>query len=1266
MSNWCFNTRFLLLLLLGLFVAVLGQTETVLSVPFDGTTNCDGSGGYTQSRTTQMRYVPGRLNSALALTKEDSPLIFIGGKAALSTQGCLSFWLGSLDLHGQDKTAVNLVNLKQGAFSIKIFKAGDAYLTAILQKNDQTSPVIYRYPIYDLQPNYPDTAGKGTWDIHHFIFFQWGTKDEGLYVNGIPASSAQLKIANTPGVLATDGQLVLGDKSAGIYLDELVLQNTTKSSREILDNFLSYLTGSYSLPLPQITITEHRGAPITIDGNLTDIEWKDASELSGLHEMGSRRILPYEASYFFTYDKDKFYIGMKTFADYPLISSEGTREKRGEDFMICMEDCIEVLLMPYESIRYDYYHFLANSSGYFVDQLGTNTNWDGKWEYKSQVKNGVWTAEIAIPYSSLSNDSEKAQYPKGDGMWRFNVTRNWDGVLDQHWAPLCYCGNYGDFGKFALMSFEKDGISPRFQGMTTEKDGLAFTFDIVNNGTQTRKLSASAFAVSKILPFSEVKEAVELKGGERKTVTLHLPTKNVNSASIEWGITDIETAKFLYRGSGVYPVYPGIADEYKQSLIDNARIAKEAVENSTPKNTGSQPTEEKKPAPVLWPTPNALDDALTKRLQWKNNDLGYSEQVPPPWTAMTEKDGEIGVWGRSYSVKNALILGNVKVQGQNMLAGPVALVLEKNGKQTRYEKATTTVTSVKSTRVEFVAVGGDKSLTISTRSYIEFDGCMWVEMKLQPHTPISFDKMWLEIPYQANEVTNYNYWIDKESGARCGQLTAAPISETYRPYVWLGSPNRGLCWFNEEYREWFIEEPEKTQMTFIEPGKGQRPAYVKIMMAVTPNTLSAPMSTEFGLMATPVKPMPKNWRLYDFYCGWSKLKGQFSDWGTGYFVKEPADPQDFVRRLAAYDKQSPYILATPNCGSFFFTETNYSDGRMLPDYWLWGNEFSQGYNPTTKVTHFPWVAPTDPNFRAGGYTTAIPNREYTDLYLFNYHKLMTDYPLLKGVYMDSCIPVGNNKLNDSGYIDRYGKQRGTIEIMNSRQFNKRLYTMFWQLRGNPDEHPWVIYNHCSNQICPPIHAFATSVLQGEGLSAGPRAFGDHPLNALPMGAMEVGYNSHAYGWIEQFLGLYTANPETCNELTTMFFMHDHNVMGRGDARTGTRFATVLQRAGLIAPDDALTFIPYWDNKGAVRSVTKNGYVNAYIKTKEQRTILVVASMDVTDAPTTITMQLNREKLALPAGTLTITDLYTGEQLPLIGNSITIPIRKNDYRAFEVK
>lgn len=98
--------------------------------------------------------------------------------------------------------------------------------------------------VLDLQPNYPDTAGKGTWDIHHFIFFQWGTKDEGLYVNGIPASSAQLKIANTPGVLATDGQLVLGDKSAGIYLDELVLQNTTKSSREILDNFLSYLTGS--------------------------------------------------------------------------------------------------------------------------------------------------------------------------------------------------------------------------------------------------------------------------------------------------------------------------------------------------------------------------------------------------------------------------------------------------------------------------------------------------------------------------------------------------------------------------------------------------------------------------------------------------------------------------------------------------------------------------------------------------------------------------------------------------------------------------------------------------------------------------------------------------------------------------------------------------------------------------------------------------------------------------------------------------------------
>jgi len=193
------------------------------------------------------------------------------------------------------------------------------------------------------------------------------------------------------------------------------------------------------------------------------------------------------------------------------------------------------------------------------------------------------------------------------------------------------------------------------------------------------------------------------------------------------------------------------------------------------------------------------------------------------------------------------------------------------------------------------------------------------------------------------------------------------------------------------------------------------------------------------------------------------------------------------------------------------------------------------------------------------------------------------------------------------------------------------------------------------------------MLQGEGLSVGPRAFGDHPLQALSMDAMQVGFNGHAYGWIEQFLGLYTQNPETFSELSALFLMHDHNVMGRGEMRTQNRVAVTLEKLGAYAPDDDLVFIPYWDHQGAVRSLTDGGYVNAYLHPQERRVSLLLASMKLGDAaPTEIRITLDRKKLGLPDGPLVAEDLYTGEILPVVGDELTVPVRKCDFRGLTIK
>ncbi|HUU59926.1 MAG TPA: glycoside hydrolase domain-containing protein, partial [Phycisphaerae bacterium] len=869
----------------------------------------------------------------------------------------------------------------------------------------------FRYPIYDLLPEYPG-AGRGPGpDARHFVVYQWGGQDAGVFVNAIGGDARPVKDPPAPPRLppAAKGTsaLVIGDKAAGLCFDELVISDSPRTENEIRDLYVSYLTGRYQAPRPRINVTEHAGPPIRIDGKLDEAEWSKASILGGLHMVNSRKLIPYETSFYFTYDKDRFYIAMRSFADYPLGAQALARDPDREWFMVCMDDCMEVLLMPYESINYDYFHFLGNSKDYYADQLGTVESWDGGWEYKTRVAGGVWTAELAIPYENMSSQDNKARYP-GDGRqrWRFNVCRNWNGALPEHWCNLCFLSNYGDFWKFGQMSFEARGVSPRYQGISADGDALRVKLEIVNTSPAPRQVIAYATAVEAILPFSEAKAAVLVPANGRKEVEVRLPLKGKEAAWIEWGVTDAKTGEHLLRGAGRYPFEKGSAEEYTRRVAAEDKKRQE-LEAKAPGGEAPKEDEPAKPAAddtILWPTVEAVDKAMEKRLKWKNNTIGISEKVPPPWSPV-ETDGEkVKVWGRTYDFSDSLILAQANVKGRDMLAGPVALVLEKDGRQTRYEKAAARVVSKKPRRVDLLAVGGDEKLTVSAATWVEFDGCVWVEMKLLPHRKIEFDRMWLEIPYVADRARNYNYWIDKESGSDAGELGEGGLALTYRPYVWLGDVEAGLCWWNCETREWFIEDPERTEIIrVIPPGKrpqGGRATRLKIMISAKPNVLADTMALEFGLMGTPVRPMPRNWRLYDFFCGWSKLKGQFAQWGQGYFVKYPDDPEDMRNRLERYAEQSPYILPTPNCGSYFYTETNYRDGRQLPDWWLWGSEFAPFDARDAKFARQVWKKPSDPKFYAGGYTTAAPTREYTDLYLYNYRKLMTDFPRLRGIYMD--------------------------------------------------------------------------------------------------------------------------------------------------------------------------------------------------------------------------------------------------------------------------
>jgi hypothetical protein len=160
---------------------------------------------------------------------------------------------------------------------------------------------------------------------------------------------------------------------------------------------------------------------IIIDGFLDEADWKSASPIGELIQRQPDTGQPPSeiTEVILLRDADNLYIGVIAHDSEPekIIATEMSR-----DGNIWSDDNLEFLLDTFRDQRNAYY-FATNPVGALVDglllpnALQVNTNWDTIWDLRTQrIENG-WTAEIAIPFKSLS-------FPNSQSVWGFNFSRN--------------------------------------------------------------------------------------------------------------------------------------------------------------------------------------------------------------------------------------------------------------------------------------------------------------------------------------------------------------------------------------------------------------------------------------------------------------------------------------------------------------------------------------------------------------------------------------------------------------------------------------------------------------------------------------------------------------------------------------------------------------------------------------------------------------------------------------------------------------------------
>lgn len=193
------------------------------------------------------------------------------------------------------------------------------------------------------------------------------------------------------------------------------------------------------LPLPDLKVPRINSA-IIVDGKLDEGAWQTAETAAlGRTTDGSHAKVGATVKVF--HDGSTLYIGFScpepAMAD--LSATVTDRDGRVYD-----DDSVEVFLAP-NAIGMPYYHFVVGAAGGVWDDRSGGKAWNEKWASGVSREAASWTAEIAIPFSSLN------AAPAGN--WRANFTRNRQPGGPSYVTWSVTYGNYHNPDRYGSLDF---------------------------------------------------------------------------------------------------------------------------------------------------------------------------------------------------------------------------------------------------------------------------------------------------------------------------------------------------------------------------------------------------------------------------------------------------------------------------------------------------------------------------------------------------------------------------------------------------------------------------------------------------------------------------------------------------------------------------------------------------------------------------------------------------------------------------------------------
>jgi len=684
-----------------------------------------------------------------------------------------------------------------------------------------------------------------------------------------------------------------------------------------------------------------------------------------------------------------------------------------------------------------------------------------------------------------------------------------------------------------------------------------------------------------------------------------------------------------------------------------------------------------------------------KVFPWEQTPVGRSRKVYPPFTPIEVSGSTLKTVLREHTLNDSGLLDQIKAASahtgvtKSILAAPMRYEASIAGEAV---PLTAEALRFEETSVDRAVVAGriaGRGLQTGFTGTWDVDGTLRVDLTLQPTEGKVLDKLELVIPFRPESATLIHANADRIRAPvaqrvpagegtvwRGSEVASDDMPPNFCPYVFLGSPVRGLCWFAENDRGWSWDPGTPNLDVSRENGQ----VVLRVHLVNKPLVITEPRTITFGLLAAPVKPrlvapgQGKHWWRYRYLRDKYTLLGTDVNWlsigtcGSFYPAGKDLYLWEMLRKGNEQKLSRETIKAVTDWGRKYYEPF----GEARVETWVrharhnlqsrYGKKMVFYYNRAShqgceefETFKDEWNLTDLRSIGKGkglGEIKVVPSASYIDYNLYWYGRSF-EVGGNQGVYWDNWFlrPSFNTEMTAA-----YRRDDGTIMpstgIWELRELSKRTF-LYLNERGMLP----IVFPHMTSFNPLPMMAFSTVQYDWEWKYSQGNVQNRHSRELIQL----MGTGEHAGVWPVPLSdhGNKADDPWTQRTFSAVRLVHEldgYGGFGNLWQKSHKRCRTLAQPVLDLLDNPKLQVFRYWDERDQPVRSEHPEVLSIVYAVPGKEAVVVVTSYAREDV--IASLRVDAAGLGLPAG-FGVVNLETGHALSVTGSRFELPLKLHD-------